>query len=150
MNLRRPNEQFTSPQMTQIDADFRRPSEAAEPNTVRSFTDTSNLLNDFDKHGNILRKSASSANHSPPIRPREIEVHIEELVLHGFAPSDRWRIAEALEEQLHGLLAAKGIPPAWLSSPERIDAGAINAAGLAKPTTVGAEIAGSVYRGGAK
>jgi hypothetical protein len=82
------------------------------------------------------------------MKPREIEVHIEELVLHGFRPANRWLIAGALEQELRGLLTAKGVPSQWLSSPERIEGGGISSASLAKPERTGAEIAGAAYRGG--
>jgi hypothetical protein len=92
--------------------------------------------------------------------PREIDVHIEELVLHGFELGGRWQIGDAFEQELRGLLTAKGIPPVWLSSPKRtpvwlsspkrIDAGAIRPTSLTKPAQAGAEIAGAAYRGGAK
>ena len=110
-----------SPQMTQMDADFRR----------------------AESH---LRKSASSADSSSSISPREIEVHIDELILHGFTPRDRWQIGDAFEHELRGLLAARGIPATWLSSPERIDAGRIRTMSLNKPAAVGSEIARAVYR----
>ena len=84
------------------------------------------------------------------MKPREIEVEIEELILHGFEPRDRWRIGDALQQELRGLLAAKGVPFLWLSSPQRIDAGAICSANLAKAAQTGADIAGAVYRGGVK
>lgn len=80
--------------------------------------------------------------------PREIKVHIEELILHGFAPNARWELGDALEHELHGLLTAKGIPPAWFSNPERIDAGTTRATNLTKPTIAGTQIADAVYRGG--
>jgi hypothetical protein len=82
--------------------------------------------------------------------PREIDVHIEELVLSGFAPNARWQIGDALEHELRGLLTAEGIPLAWLSSSQRIDAGAISITSLTKPAQAGADIAGAIYRGGAK
>jgi hypothetical protein len=84
------------------------------------------------------------------MNPREIEVHIEELVLHGFAANARWQIGDAIEQELRGLLAAKGIPPAWLSSPDRIDAAASRAISPAKSAQAGAHIAGAIYRGGTK
>jgi hypothetical protein len=77
------------------------------------------------------------------MNPREIEVHIEELVLHGFAASERWKIGDALESELRGLLAAQGLPRAWLSNPERIQ----TAAHLTKPASAGFEIAAAAYRG---
>lgn len=83
-------------------------------------------------------------------KPREIEVHIEELVLHGVEPRDRWTIGDALERELRGLLAEKGIPPAWLASPERIDAGRLPAISVAKAAATGAGIANAIHRGGAK
>lgn len=41
---------------------------------------------------------------------RDIEIHIDELVLHGFPPADRYQVAEALERELVRLLADGGIP----------------------------------------
>ena len=82
------------------------------------------------------------------MKPREIEVHIEKLVLHGFKPANRWLIAEALERELRGLLTAKGVPARWLCSPERIEAARISSASLTKPERTGVEIAGAAYQGG--
>ena len=82
------------------------------------------------------------------MNPREIDVHIEELVLHGFEPANRWLIADALERELHGLLTVKGVPSQWLSSPERIEAAKISSASLTKPKRAGVEIAGAAHRGG--
>jgi hypothetical protein len=44
--------------------------------------------------------------------PRRIEVHIENLVLHGFDPRQRHAIADAVEAELARLLAAEPIGPA--------------------------------------
>ena len=84
------------------------------------------------------------------MNPREIDVHIEELVLHGFEPANRWLIADALEQELRGLLTANGVPSQWLSSPERIQAGTLSTGSLTKPERAGAEIAGAAYRGKTK
>ena len=84
------------------------------------------------------------------MNPREIDVHIEELVLHGFEPAKRWLIADALEQELRGLLRAEGVPSQWLSSPERIQAGRLSTGSLTKPERAGAEIAGAAYRGKTK
>lgn len=80
--------------------------------------------------------------------PRQIELHIEELILHGFDPGTRWNVADALGSELGGLLAKQGIPPAWQASPERIDAGAVRASSLSKPAAAGEQIARAVYGGG--
>ena len=34
-----------------------------------------------------------------------LNLHIEELVLHGFAPGDRYRIGEAVQQELTRLFA---------------------------------------------
>jgi hypothetical protein len=81
---------------------------------------------------------------------REIDVHIEELILHGFKPANGLQIADALEQELRGLLTAKGVPSLWLSSPERVEARTISSASLTKPTRAGAEIARAAYRGAVK
>jgi hypothetical protein len=59
------------------------------------------------------------------MNPRQIEVHIEALVLHGFPRSARWQIADAIENELRARLARDGIPVAWQSSPRHLDAGSI-------------------------
>ena len=76
--------------------------------------------------------------------PREIHLKIEELVLHGFAGRSKWEIAQAIESELRGMLAAHGIPAAWQASPSRIDAGRIEASG--HPGKLGRQIAQAVYR----
>jgi hypothetical protein len=85
-----------------------------------------------------------------PPPPREIEVHIEELVLHGFDPAARWDIADALGSELHTLLAQRGIPAAWLASPERIKGGEIPAQHLNTPAAVGRGVATAVHEGGSQ
>jgi hypothetical protein len=81
------------------------------------------------------------------MNPREIEVHIEELVLQGFVPGHRWRIGDALEHELLRLLEKKGLPGAWRTNPETLNTRAIR---LTSPSETGKRIAGAVYRGGAK
>jgi hypothetical protein len=78
------------------------------------------------------------------MNPREIEVHIEELVLHGFPRSARWQIADAIENELHAQLTKDGIPAAWQSSPRQLDAGSVKSkthAGL------GAKVARAIHGG---
>ena len=137
MNEVGPSKQFTGPQMAQIYADDRDATEAAGDSAVGP--------RDRQAH---LRKSARSTDSFGPILPREIEVHIEELVLHGYAPGDRWEIGDAVERELRTLLATKGIPARWLSGPKRLDAGAMPGFGLTNPSLTGAEIGAAVSRGG--
>ncbi len=75
------------------------------------------------------------------------ELHIEELVLHGFAPGDRYRLGEAVERELLRLFAERGAPP-WLSrggQVDRLDAGLLSAMPGAGPGVLGAQVAQAVY-----
>jgi hypothetical protein len=77
-----------------------------------------------------------------------VNIHIEELVLHGFASSDRHRIARAVETELARLMSAS-TAPRWHGTPaalEAIHAGAFKIDAGAKPQSAGAEIARTVFR----
>jgi hypothetical protein len=77
----------------------------------------------------------------------KVEVHIEELVLHGFAPEDRYRIGEAVEKELAILLARQGIPSLKDGLEiEDMNAGKITVARGAVPEATGAQIARAVYK----
>ena len=78
-----------------------------------------------------------------------IHLHIEELVLHGFSPGDRYRIAESAQSQLVSLLTEKGVPAA-LAGGGRMDllnAGSFHVGTAARPEGMGAQIAAAVYGG---
>jgi hypothetical protein len=81
--------------------------------------------------------------------PREIEVHIEELVLHGFELGDRYGIGEAVEHELARLLGQQGIPFSLRSdnATDELKAPTFNAALGAKPPAIGRQIAQAVYEG---
>ena len=77
-----------------------------------------------------------------------IHVHIEELVLHGFAPGDRGQIGSSVEAELTRLMRAgsfAGLPEKPLTV-ERINAGAFRVGSLDKPQAAGVQIAQAVYR----
>ena len=77
-----------------------------------------------------------------------VELHIEELVLHGFAAHDRHRIAAAVQVELARLLAAEG-QASLLTGPlslETVNAGAFKVQANAKPQAAGTQIAQAVYR----
>ncbi len=78
-----------------------------------------------------------------------LELHIDELVLHGFAPADRYRIAEAVRAELTRLLTEQGIPPSWLQGGEvaRLDGGRFDVAPGLKADGIGAQIAQTLYGG---
>lgn len=81
--------------------------------------------------------------------PKNIELHIEGLVLHGFAPGDRYRIGEAVEHELTRLLADRGV----LQSLERggeivnMDGGSFEVAQGSRAQVVGVQMAKAVYGG---
>lgn len=78
-----------------------------------------------------------------------IELHIEELVLEGFAPGERYRIGEAVELELTRLLSLRGVPPAWDADLEigRMDAGSFQMPSGGARGAAGAQIASAVYEG---
>jgi hypothetical protein len=84
-------------------------------------------------------------------RPREVEVQvqIDELVLHGFAASDRYVVGEAVERELVRLLSEKGVPRSLRSenARDKIKAPGFNAAFGAKQSAIGRQIAQAVYDG---
>jgi len=78
-----------------------------------------------------------------------IEIHIDELVLYGFAPADRWRIGQAIEHALTRLFAEQGLPPALAMGGElaRIDGGAFHVTTGTAAEGLGAQVAQAVYGG---
>jgi hypothetical protein len=81
------------------------------------------------------------------MKPSHIEVVIEELVLHGFAPGDRRRIGDAIERELARLLAVQGLPAfATGLALDRIDGGTFQATPGAPAGTLGGQVAQQVYQ----
>jgi hypothetical protein len=78
-----------------------------------------------------------------------IHLHIDELILHGFPPVARYRIAEAVQQELTRLLS-EGHDPSVLSQGGeyyRLDAGRFELRRDARPEQIGAQVAQTVYRG---
>jgi hypothetical protein len=75
-----------------------------------------------------------------------LQLHIEQLVLHGFG-TDRHRIAAALQQELTRLLTEQGIPPALANSSEipHINISANQIPAGAKAETIGTQLAQSIY-----
>jgi hypothetical protein len=86
--------------------------------------------------------SALSTQHS-------IEIHIEELLLDGFALSDRYHISDAVERELVRLFTEQGVPPPLMNGGEvtRLDAGAFAMTPGFRAEATGTQIAQVVYRG---
>lgn len=73
----------------------------------------------------------------------QIDVEIEELILHGFSPEEKWTIAKGLEVELLKLLGERGLPASWTTSAARIDAGSVFL-GNRKSESIGAQIAKTI------
>ena len=82
-------------------------------------------------------------------QPQAIELHIEELVLHGFEPGQRRAIAQAVEETLAQLLTERGLPPGWADGVQidRLDAGQFDVMPHAQPAAIGNQVAQALYTG---
>lgn len=77
-----------------------------------------------------------------------IELTIEELVLHGFPPSSREAIGEAVGTELERLLRSAGVPSSLDTSGEVASlAGSFTLDEAAGAEATGVEIAHAVYRG---
>jgi hypothetical protein len=76
-----------------------------------------------------------------------VEVHIEELFLHGFDPRDRFSIGDALEQELTRLLRGQdrwSLPDSAMEI-ERVNGGAFKVAPGGKPAGIGTEVAWAVH-----
>ena len=78
---------------------------------------------------------------------KDIRLHIDELILHGFASSDRYRIAEALEHELKRLLSEQSTPAPFNASHSlaHLDAGSFEVAPNSRPEAVGTQVAQAIY-----
>ncbi|MGL5941713.1 MAG: hypothetical protein ACRC2S_15280 [Waterburya sp.] len=78
-----------------------------------------------------------------------IELEIEELILHGFPVGDRDRIGMAVQQELTRLITEEGIPTSLAQGGEipRLDGGTFNLASGVKAEVVGTQIAQSIYGG---
>jgi hypothetical protein len=80
------------------------------------------------------------------VKPANLEVLVEELVLHGFAPADRYRIGEAVERELDRLITQQGVAPALMESEtENIDGGAFELKPNLGAESIGVQVAQTVY-----
>lgn len=79
----------------------------------------------------------------------DIELQIDELVLHGFESRDRILIAEAMNEELRRMFENQPLHPEWRQnfSRDRIDAGVFHTMPNSTPNAIGTAVARSVYAG---
>jgi hypothetical protein len=82
------------------------------------------------------------------MRPREIEISIDELVLHGVSPADRLQVGTAVEHELARLVAERGVPASVLDRPDRdhVDGGSFSRRD-AGAGSFGRAVARAVYEG---
>ena len=80
-------------------------------------------------------------------RPPSIELHINELVLRGFAPADRRPIAESIECELRTLLTNEDFANATSLTIERIAGGSFQLEINRRHESAGTNIARAIYRG---
>jgi len=83
------------------------------------------------------------------MKPRTIELRIEELTLHGFGPGDRSRIGQSVERQLGRLFAEEGVPRLLTNNAEtaRVDGGSFELGPGAGAEAIGTHVARAVYEG---
>ena len=83
------------------------------------------------------------------MKPGNIELHIEELVLNGFEAGDRYRIGAAVEAELARLLAERGVPPSLAQSGDvaHLDGGTFDVAPGSRGEAIGAQVAQALYGG---
>ena len=78
-----------------------------------------------------------------------VNLHIEELMLHGFASGDRHHIREAVQQELARLFAEQPLPTGLAKPAESgaVDGGAFRVANGAKPAVIGTQIAAAIHGG---
>ena len=86
-------------------------------------------------------------NHGPP--NRRVKLHIEELVLDGFPPQDRQRMARAVQQELTRLLSRGPVPSALTGGGTiaRLDGGEFHVRHGMNPEQTGAQVARNLYGG---
>ncbi len=84
-----------------------------------------------------------------PNQKRNIELHIEELVLDGFPSHDKNHIASAVQQELHSLLSHGNLPKRLTRNNNitRLDGGTIQMEPKVNAESTGSKIARSLYGG---
>jgi hypothetical protein len=75
-----------------------------------------------------------------------IDLHIDELVLHGVDPHDRWAIGDAVQRELVRLLGERGLTTVRESvDVPRLDAGSIALPAQSRGAAIGSPIASALH-----
>lgn len=82
-------------------------------------------------------------------RPPSVELHVEELMLDGFEPAQRYAFGEAFESELGRLFSDSGVPAALTQDIEiaHLNGGAINLKPGASADDAGIQLARTIYGG---
>lgn len=81
------------------------------------------------------------------MKPMDIKLNIERLLLDGFAHGDRLRIGAALETELRRLIAVGALGDACRPATfGHLNAGGIAASPASRPETIGIQVAQQVVR----
>ena len=83
------------------------------------------------------------------MKPRNVELRIDELVLHGFEPGERHRIGAAVERELARLFVERNAPLSLTQDGEtaHLDGGSFEVGLDARGEDIGAQVARAVYGG---
>lgn len=95
-------------------------------------------------------RSSGMRNRKPTdATPASVSIHIEELVLDGFAHGDRYYIGEALQSELARLLEKRGISLGQQHNTEveEVTTGPVRIAPGSKPEFIGSKLGQAVYGG---
>ena len=80
---------------------------------------------------------------------QKVDLHIEELVLHGFSAGDRYRTGKAVERELTRLITEQGVPSSLVreGGVARINGGTFEVSPGSRAEIIGGQVAQSVYDG---
>ncbi len=83
------------------------------------------------------------------MKPKSIELHIEELVLDGLSPGDHHAIGESVERELSRMFAEQGSPQLIEQSGEiqSLQAGKFDIKENSKDDVIGVQMARTIYGG---
>lgn len=99
-------------------------------------------------HQNTIEQAPSAPSTLGVANPAsQITMHIERLVLHGFAPGERAQIGAAVEAELTRLFAEQGLPPGLSEGGtiEQLDGGAFTRPAGMPAHATGTHIAQTLY-----
>jgi hypothetical protein len=94
-----------------------------------------------DSHG--VRAIPPLSSRDGARTPSAVNLHVGELLLHGFERGHARRIADALQRSLTAMLSSRGIPDSWSRSSRigRADGGTLQLTREASPRAIGEGIA---------